>query len=75
MQESLKDILKQLPQTNYGMALKAYLLQEMDLFDTVDGIKTFEEARGRQLAKEMIKKIFAFYPQGALDKKSKPNYS
>ena len=73
--DAIKDILKQLPATQYGAALKAYLEDQLEKVDSVDGLKTIEEVKGRQIAKQLIKDIFAFYPQGTFDTKSKRSYS
>ena len=73
--DAIKKILKELPATQYGAALKAFLEDELRRIDSVDGIKSFEEVRGRQIAKELIKEIFAFYPKEAFDTLSKRKYN
>lgn len=75
--EHLK-LLEELPKTAYGKALAAYLDDELSSIDTVAGAKNakLEELIGRELAVDLINKIFYFLgrrnPQVA---KKKVNYT
>ena len=73
--EGIKNILKELPATQYGMALKVFLLDQLEKIDSVDNCKTIEEVKAKQLAKSLIKEIFAFYPQGSFDRPNKSRYT
>lgn len=73
--EAINTVLKEMPKTQFGAALKLHLEYELEKLDSVDGVKTIEEVRGKQLAKEIIKTIFSFYPQGSIDRKKKDTYT
>ena len=75
MNDAIREIIKQIPATQYGAALKVFLDDQLEKIDSVDGLKTIEDVKARQIAKQMIKDIFAFYPQGVLDKKNKRLYN
>lgn len=57
-----KKLLEQLSSTPYGMALMAFLNEEIGMIDTVRGTKdrTKEEDIGRELALDLIDKLFSF---------------
>jgi predicted N-acyltransferase len=67
---AIEKLLLELPKSSYGAALKVFLEEELGKVDSIDGIKTIEEVKGKQIAKEIIKKIFAFYK---VDKSSGQN--
>lgn len=75
MNDGIRDLLKQLPATQHGQALRVFLEEELEKIDSVDNIKTLEDAKAKQIAKTLIKAIFAFYPQGVFDKKGKTSYN
>ena len=75
MDKGIDEILKQLPATQYGAALKVFLEAELDVVDSVDGVTTLSEIKGKQIAKKIIRKIFAFYPLVPIDTKTRRRYN
>jgi ribosome-associated protein YbcJ (S4-like RNA binding protein) len=59
MRIEIKTLLKELPKTSHGQALKEYL---DECYKEINN--TIEEAKGKQLAMKTLKKIFAFYNDG-----------
>jgi uncharacterized protein YerC len=64
MRIEIKTLLKELPKTSHGQALKEYLDECYKEINDVSTINTIEEAKGKQLAMKTLKKIFAFYNDG-----------
>ena len=58
--EERTKLLGELGKTSYGKALKEYLLIELKDVDTVVGVKTIEESRGREISLGIIKRLFSF---------------
>lgn len=68
--------LEDLGKTPYGKALQEFLLEELKNIDTVKGVKTLDEIIGRQIALEVVNKLFSIMgnnnPQSA---GKKPSYT
>jgi hypothetical protein len=57
MNKHLEEKLDDVADTIYGKAMVAYLEEQINHIDTCKGIKSLEEALGREIAVEYIKKI------------------
>jgi hypothetical protein len=69
-----KKLLEQLPSTSYGRALFEYLEEEYKTIESVKGVKTLEQAIGKQIAIETLEKLFAVCRPTPETKKGKNQY-
>lgn len=58
--EERQKLLAELSRTNMGRALQDLIEEELSKIDTVKGVKSLEEALGRELATESLERIFSF---------------
>jgi len=70
-----KQLLEQLPNTQYGKALFAYLEQEYSVIGDIMSAENIEELKGRQHAVRFLKKLFYFMEPRKLDTKIKNTYT
>lgn len=69
-----KKLLQDLGRTSYGKVLKSYLDEELSLLKDLQTIDSWEEAKGRQYAEKIIKKLFSFMEEKKTGVKSKNPY-
>ncbi len=67
--------LKELGKTHYGETLRVFLKEEYKKIDTVRGVKSFDECRGRELAVETLVRLFGFLNDEKADKGTKNQYT
>lgn len=72
MRAEIKQLLLELPKTSHGQALKEFLDEQYKEINDVTNITTLEEAKGKQYALKVLKKIFGFYGEQPTGDK-KPN--
>lgn len=69
------DNLKELGQNHYGLSLIAFLEEEYSKIDTVKGVKSFDECRGRELSIEILDKLFSFLGNKKIEKIKRSHYT
>lgn len=72
MRIEIQKLLEELPKTSHGQALKEFLDEQYAEINDVTTISTLDEAKGKQYALKVLKKIFAFYGE-KLSTGKKPN--
>ena len=75
METKYLDTIKELKDNHFGIALKEYLKEEYRKIDTVKGVKTLEESRGREIALEVLDRLFKFLDNEEVKKVVKNNYT
>lgn len=70
-----KDLLEQMGNTSYGVALKAFLEEELASIDNVENCTSWDDTLGRAHAKRLIQKLFYFMLDKSHDKRSSAPYT
>ena len=73
MLDAHKKLLQDFKESPYAIALSAYLEDEMKKIESVKGVKSLDEALGKQYAIELLEKLFNFL-QRKTTLNNKPNY-
>lgn len=60
MTEPHLKLLEEMKDSPYAKALSAFVQEEIDKINTVKGIKTLEEALGKEYAVNLLEKMFNF---------------
>lgn len=55
-----KKLLQELPSTQFGVALKAHLDEEMKRIKDIHACTSWEETRAHQIADKLVEKLFYF---------------
>lgn len=74
MTEQNKQLLEQLSKTQYGMALKEFLNEELQIIGNIESVVDWEETQGRRWGVKFIKKLFSFMEQRGIKEKGKNLY-
>lgn len=61
MKPEIQELLKALPNTSHGQALKVFLDEQYLELGNVDNVTSYEDAVARQLARKVLRKLFDFY--------------
>lgn len=67
-----RDALKSMAKTNFGIALKAYIDDELIALNDVEACTSWEDTLGRRHAQRSLKKLRSLI-EGDVDKSSVPN--
>ena len=75
MNEQIRQLLNELPNTAHGQALGVYLHDQYDKMNDVNLCTSWEDTRGRQIAIKMLEDIFKFMKPDTIITKTKNPYT
>ena len=74
MIEADKKILAEIKNSPFGRVLAIYLEEEIGKIESVKGVKTLDEALGKQYALNLVEKLFNFLNRKEVSSLTKDQY-